>query len=369
MTILVPFIDLKKRFLNEKKELMPIIEKTLEKGSLVLTDELYEFETMISNYTNSKYAIGLNSGTDALMMALMASGIKKGDEVITSPISFIATAGAIVHVGAKPVFVDVGEDFLIDPALIEKAITNKTKAIMPVHWSGRTANMEEIIKIASRNNLLIIEDSAQSMGAFYKNKHAGTFGVCGAISFHPLKNLNGLGDGGMLLTQSEEIAEKVRNYRNHGLISRDHVEEFGINSRLDIIHSEVLKYRLTKLNWVIEQRLKNINYYKKNINPNILTIPNENKGENSSHVIFLVRSKQRDELKEFLFNFGIESLVYYGKPLHLQPASLSLGYKKGDFKNAETLANEVLALPHHQYLKRKELKYVCEIINKFNEDK
>ena len=365
MTIKIPFVDLKKRFLNEKKELMPIIERTLAKGSLVLTNELKEFEQSILNYTHSKYAIGLNSGTDALMMALMASGIGKGDEVITSPISFIATAGAIVHVGARPVFVDVCEDFLINPYLIEKAITNNTKAIMPVHWSGRTANMDQILKIAKKNNLVVIEDSAQSMGAFYKNKHAGTLGICGAISFHPLKNLNGLGDGGMLLTQDKSIAEKVNKYRNHGLISRDNVEEFGINSRLDVIHSEVLKYRLTKLNWVIERRLENINYYKKNVDPNIITICDENKDEISSHVIFLVRTKKRDRLKEFLFNAGIETLVYYGKPLHLQPASINLGYKKGDFKLAETLANEVLAIPHHQYLKRKEIKYVCDTINQF----
>ena len=365
MTFKVPFIDLKKRFIDEKKELMPIIEKTLEKGSLVLTSELYELEKLICDYTKSKYAIGLNSGTDALMMALMATGIKKGDEVITSPISFIATAGAIVHIGATPVFVDVREDFLINPSLIEKAITSKTKAIMPVHWSGRTSDMNEIINIANKNNLIIIEDSAQSMGAFYKNKHAGTFGICGAISFHPLKNLNGLGDGGMLLTQDKEIAEKVQRYRNHGLVSRDCVEEFGINSRLDIIHSEVLKYRLTKLDWVIEKRSYNVNYYKNNINPKILTIMNENKEDTSSHVIFLARSKKRDQLKEYLHNCGIETLVYYGKPLHLQPACLDIGYKQGDFQVAEALANEVLALPHHQYLKRKELKYVCDAVNKF----
>lgn len=365
MNLQVPFVDLKRRFLEEKKELMMIIEKTLKKGSLVLTDELNEFEKMISDYTKSKYAIGLNSGTDALMMALMASGIKKGDEIITSPISFIATAGAIVHVGAKPVFVDVGEDFLINPSLITNAITPKTKAIMPVHWTGRTANMNEIVKIANVNKILIIEDSAQSMGAFYKNKHAGTFGVCGALSFHPLKNLNGLGDGGMLLTKSKEIADKVRKFRNHGLVSRDHVEEFGVNSRLDIIHSEVLKFRLSKLSWVIKRRSENITYYKKHLDPNIIKISDENNGENSSHVMFLVRSKKRDKLKQFLTEAGIETLIYYGKPLHLQPASINLGYSEGDFEMAETLANEVLAIPHHQYLKRKELKYICDVINKF----
>ena len=178
MKIRVPFIDLKQRYLDEKKELLSIIENTLSKGSLVLTKELDDFENLIKIFTGSKYAIGLNSGTDALMMGLMSIGIGKDDEVITSPISFIATAGAIVHVGAKPVFVDVGKDFLINPDLIEKAITKRTKAIMPVHWTGRTANMLKIIKIAKKYNLKIIEDSAQSMGALYNNKHPGTFGTC-----------------------------------------------------------------------------------------------------------------------------------------------------------------------------------------------
>ena len=256
MNIRVPFIDLKQRYIDEKDELLTIIEKTIEKGSLVLTNELKEFEEEISTYTGAKYAIGLNSGTDALMMALMSSGIKKGDEVLTSPISFIATVGAIIHVGAKPVFVDVREDFLINPDLIENAITKKTKAIMPVHWTGRTSDMEKIMKIANKNNLIVIEDSAQSMGATYKNKHAGTFGLCGAISFHPLKNLNGIGDGGMLITDSKKIADKVYKYRKHGLVSRDYDEDFGVNARLDIIHAEILKFRLKKLNWVIKKRAR-----------------------------------------------------------------------------------------------------------------
>ena len=260
--IKVPFIDLKQRFLDEKTEIMSIIETTLMRGSLVLTPELSEFEQQICDYTGSKYAIGLNSGTDALMMALMASGVKKGDEVITTPISFIATIGAIIHVGAKPVFVDVCEDYLMNPDLIEKN-NKKTKAIIPVHWTGKTASMTKIIKIAKKYNLLVIEDSAQSMGAFYNDKHAGTIGTCGAISFHPLKNLNGIGDGGMLLTSKFKIYKKVMNYRNHGLVSRDNVEDFGVNSRLDVIHAEILKFRLKKLKWVIERRSRNIEIYKK----------------------------------------------------------------------------------------------------------
>ena len=365
MKLHVPYIDLKQRFIDEKKHLLNIIENTLKKGTLVLTSELNDFERKISKFSGIKYGIGLNSGTDALMMGLMALGIKKGDEVITSPISFVATVGSIVHVGARPVFVDVRDDFLINPDLIEKAITKNTKAIMPVHWTGDVCEMDRIVEISLKYNIPIIEDAAQSMGSYYKNRHAGTFGTVGAISFHPLKNLNGLGDGGMLLTNNEEIANKVNQYRNHGLVSRDHVEEFGVNSRLDVLHAEVLNFRMDKLSWVIEQRAKNIRYYKKNICSKHVQILDDKQEVKPSHVMFLIKSPFRDQLKQFLNDRGIETLIYYGTPLHLHPASKKLGYKTGDFKIAEKLAKSVLALPHHQYLKKKQLKYVVDNINEF----
>ena len=187
----------------------------------------------ICKYVGAKYCLGLNSGTDALMMSLWATGISKGDEVITSPISFIASASSIIHLGAKPVFVDVKEDLNIDPDLIEKAITKKTKAIMPVHWTGRICDMNKIKKIAKKYKLLVIEDAAQAMGSYSNKKHAGTFGNISAFSTHPLKNLNALGDGGFIITDNKKYYDKIKLYRNHGLKSRDNVEIVGVNSRLD----------------------------------------------------------------------------------------------------------------------------------------
>ena len=207
----IEVIDLRKRFQEEKNELMKSIERVLTKGNLVLTKEVESFEKKICKFIGVKYCLGLNSGTDALMMSLWAAGISKGDEVITSPISFIASASSIIHVGAKPVFVDVKEDLNINSDLIEKAITKKTKAIMPVHWTGRICDMDKIIKIAKKHNLIIIEDAAQAMGSYYKKKHAGTFGSLSAFSTHPLKNLNALGDGGFVITNNKKYYEKIKN--------------------------------------------------------------------------------------------------------------------------------------------------------------
>ena len=243
----VELIDLRDRFKEEGKAIIKIVEKVLSRGNLILTKEVQNFEKSICKFTGAKFCLGLNSGTDALMMSLWSSGIKKGDEVITSPISFVATANSIIHVGAKPVFVDVGDDLNINPDLIEAAITKKTKAIMPVHWTGRVCEMEKIVKIAKKYKLKIIEDAAQATGAYYKGKHAGTFGKISAFSTHPLKNLNALGDGGFIITNEKKLYDKIKLYRSHGLEGRDDAKIIGVNSRLDSINAEVLSFRLKKL--------------------------------------------------------------------------------------------------------------------------
>ena len=361
----ISFVDLKQRFQEEKKDLMQIIENVLTNASLVLTPELEKFEKNISKYTGSKYCIGLNSGTDALMMGLMCAGLKPGDEVITSPISFVATTGAIAHLGAKPVFVDTSNDLNIDEDKIEAAITKKTKVIVPVHWAGRVANMPKIMEIALRYNLKVVEDSAQSMGSYYDNKHGGTFGHSGCISFHPLKNLNALGDGGMLLTDDIEVYNKVNLFRNHGLESRDNCLEYGLNSRLDVLNAEVLNYRLEKLNEITLVRRKNVNLYKELITAKEVFIPIDSSKQNTSYVMCLALCEKRDELKNFLNEKGIETLIYYATPLHLHKAATKFGYKKGDFPEAEKQANHVLALPHHQHLTDEEIEYVAKSVNDF----
>jgi dTDP-4-amino-4,6-dideoxygalactose transaminase len=258
-------------------------------------------------------------GTDALMMALWAHGIGKGDEVITTPVSFVATTGAIVHVGAKPVYVDVRDDQNIDPGKIEAAITPHTKAIMPVHWTGRIADMNAIMDIARKRKLLVIEDAAQTMGAYYHKKHGGSFGQAAGFSAHPLKNLNALGDGGLLGTNDDEVARKVRLYRTHGLESRDSCAMYGVNSRLDSLNAEVLKFRLARLKSIVDRRRRNVELYRKLIKSGPIQVPDEKLYEHNSYVMFITQANDRDRLKEYLAQHGINRSC--ARRLHLHKAA------------------------------------------------
>ena len=362
----IDLIDLKKKYQNEKKELNKVINSVLKRGSFVLTDELNKFENQICKYVKSNYCLGLNSGTDALMMSLLAAGVKKGDEVITSPISFIATVGAIIHIGARPVFVDIEKNTLnINPNLIEKKITKKTKAIIPVHWGGNLCDVEKIKKIALRNKLILIEDAAQAMGASIKNKHAGTFGHISCFSTHPLKNLNALGDGGFLITNSKKYYNYIKLYRNHGLRGRDDVRIFGVNSRLDSLNAEVLSMRLKTLEKMISRRNLNAEFYKSNIFTNKVNFPKNISNTSNAYVMFLTLCEKRKKLQMYLKSKGIQTFIYYGKPLHLHKASKFLGYKKKSLPIAEEICKKVLAFPIHQYLKKRELKYICNCVNNF----
>ena len=361
----VPFIDLKLRYQEEREEILRCVDTVLSQGHLIMTEEVDLFEREASSYIGLKHVVSLNSGTDALMMGLWALGIKKGDEVITTPISFVASTGAIAHIGAKPVYVDVADDQNIDVSKIEQAIGPNTKAIMPVHWGGRMANMEIITEIAKKHKLFVVEDAAQAMGSYYNKKHGGTFGDVAGYSAHPLKNLNALGDAGFLATDNDEIAKKIKLYRNHGLESRDNCVMYGVNSRLDSLHAEILRMRLKKLNSVVEKRRKNVSLYKEHIKAAEIFIPGETDSEYHSYVMFIVQADRRDELKEYLGKHGIETLIYYGTPLHLQKAASIYGYKEGDFPVAEQQCKKVLALPHHQNLTDDQILYVCEMVNKF----
>jgi len=361
----VPFIDLPQRFVEEREELLACVERVLAKGHLVMTPEVAEFEQKVVEFTGAKHCVSCGNGTDGLMLALWALGIGKGDEVITTPISFVASTGSIAHVGATPVYADVRDDQNIDPAEIEKKITPRTKAIMPVHWGGRVADMTAILDIAKRHNLKVIEDSAQSMGAYYHDRHGGTFGDAGTISMHPLKNLNAIGDGGMLLTNDDEIARKTRLYRNHGLQDRDTCVMYGVNSRLDSLNAEVLKFRLTRLGEVISRRRHNVAIYQDMIRAKQVHIPPVKPHEVHSYVMFIVQAENRDELKAHLERRGVQSLVYYGTPLHLHPAAKKLGYERGDFPVAERQAARVLALPHHQHLSETQIAQAANAVNEF----
>jgi dTDP-4-amino-4,6-dideoxygalactose transaminase len=225
--------------------------------------------------------------------------------------------------------------------------------------------MDPIVDIAQRHNLKIIEDAAQTMGAYYKDRHGGTFGDAGAVSAHPLKNLNGLGDGGMLLTDDDEAAHKARLYRNHGQEGRDNTVIFGINSRLDVLNAEVLKYRLTRLDGVIKKRRRNADIYRRIIKPGHVFIPDEKPHEKVSYVMFIIQADDRDRLRAYLAENGVQTLVYYGTALHLHKASAKFGYKRGDFPVAERQCERVLALPHMQYLSEDQVSYAAELVNKF----
>lgn len=361
----VPLVDLKERYLEEKEELLECVERVLELGHFVLTPEVSEFEGKVAEFAGVKHCIGLNSGTDALMIGLHMLGVGAGDEVITTPISFIASTGSIAHVGATPVFVDVRPDQNINPDLIEERITSKTKAIMPVHWGGRIADMDPILKISEKYNLTIIEDAAQTMGAYYRGRHGGTFGQVAAFSAHPLKNLNALGDGGFLVTDDDDINTRARQYRNHGMIDRETALDFGVNSRLDSLNAEVLKFRLTKLDSILSRRRENAERYQKNITAPEVFIPPCQDYEKHAYVMFLIQCERRDELQKNLAENGIQSLIYYGTPLHLQPATRKYAYKKGDFPEAEKQCDHVLALPHHQHLTTEQIDFVCVKVNEF----
>lgn len=361
----IPYVNLAEQWKEEREDLLPILENILSSGQYIGGNEVEQLEESIAKLCNVKYAIALNSGTDALVFGLAALGVRPGDEVITPPNSFIASTAAIVHLKAVPVFVDVLDDQNIDPEKIEKAITKKTKAIMPVHLTGRIAAMNEIMTIANKHSIPVIEDSAQAIGSKYDGKMSGSIGRIGCFSTHPLKNLNACGDGGLLTTNDEMIYKQINSLRNHGLIDRSTVKNFGYVSRMDTIQAAILNYRLTHLSDLIKKRRKNADRYKKLLDKNYIDIPDEKPIEFNTYHTFVIQVDKRDELKNYLLEKGIETSIHYPIPIHLQPASRNLPYKKGDFPVTEKQADRILTLPVNQYLKEIEIDKIVEAITSF----
>ena len=361
----IHYVGLVDQWESEKNDLIPVIEKLLSKGLYVNAPENKQFEEKIAKLCNTKYAVSLNSGTDALTLALHLVGVKRDDEVITVPNSFVATTAVIVHLGAKPIFVDVCQDQNIDVSLLEKAITKKTKAILPVHLTGRIADMKKIIRIANKYNIPVIEDAAQSIGSLYYNKPSGSFGKIGCFSTHPLKNLNSCGDGGFLTTNDKTIYEKATILRTHGLVNRDESIQFGFVSRMDSLQAAILNYRLTKLKDILIKRRKNANFYFNNLSGKHIQLPVEKEYEYNTYHTFTIQIDERDSLQNYLKENDISTAIHYPIPNHLQPAADNLGYIKGDFPMVERLSNRILSLPVHQYLKRTDLEKVVNKINNF----
>lgn len=361
----IPFVNLKKQSELEKKVIIKSVKKVLKKSNFILDVSNEVLEKKIAKYSKTKYCALLNSGTDALTLALYVAGIKRNDEVITCSNSFIASAAAIFHLGAKAIFVDVKKDQNMDPKLIEAKITKKTKAIMPVHLTGRVCDMSAIIKIAKKYNLKVIEDAAQSFGSKYKNKHAGTFGDIGCFSLHPLKNLNGIGDGGLVITNNKKYYERIKKLRNHGLRDRNHVDEFGYVSRYDSLKASIVMDRLNNLKFMINKRRQNATIYKKLIsNPNVF-IPDETKSEFNTYHTFVIQVKKRSELIKYLKKNGISTAIHYPIPIHLQKAFTKKDNKKLNLPNTISQSKEILSLPINQFVTNKELIYISQKINNF----
>ncbi|MBI5204184.1 MAG: DegT/DnrJ/EryC1/StrS family aminotransferase [Nitrospirae bacterium] len=360
---MIPMVDLKKEFTEIKKEVFEMLTEILESSHYILGPKVSELEKKISDYHGVAAAIGVASGTDALHLSLDALGIGEGDEVITTPFTFFATAEAAIYTGATPVFVDAEPDTLnIDVNLIEKKITKKTKAIIPVHIFGHPADMEEIKKLAKKHNLKVIEDCAQAFGAAINNKKVGSFGDAGCFSFYPSKNLGAYGDGGMITLNDSVIANTIKKLRNHGSGGAYKHGSVGFNSRLDEIQAGILLIKLKRIDDYNSKRRQNAALYNKFLSGKV-KCPKEKNGCYHVYHQYTIMSPERDKIQNKLKDNGISSVVYYPIPLHLQEALSFLEYKEGDFPVAEKAAQEVLSLPMYPGLEEKTIKEIAEIIN------
>lgn len=362
----VPFTNLVFQHSLIKDELIQAVEKVLDHGKFVLGDEVNEFEKQFADICGVNFAVGVNSGTDALILSLRALGIGPGAEVITVPNSFVATASCISVVGATPVFVDVQQDLNIDPEQIESAITSKTRAIIPVHMTGHPADMTPIIEISKSYGLEIIEDSAQAVCTEYNGKMVGSFGSVGCFSLHPLKTLNACGDGGVVTTNNKEIYNKIRLLRNIGLEKRDNAEIWSSNSRLDTIQAAFLLVKLRYLEQWIEQRISNAHFYQKELGDvNEIYIPKDSTNGKSTYHTFVIQAQDRDDLKKYLKTNGISTAIHYPIPIHLQKVADYLSYKLGDFPIAEKQSEMILSLPIYHGIDSTKLKLVSDSIRTF----
>ncbi len=364
----IPFLDLKTQYNALKFEIHAAINEVLQNTAFSGGPFIARFEQEFAKFCGSKHAIGVGSGTDALWLSLLALGIGPGDEVITVPNTFIATAEAITYCGATPVFVDIDEKtYNMNPALLEAAITTKTKALIPVHLFGQSADMDQIMAIAKAHGLYVVEDACQAHGAEYKGRKAGSIGDIGCFSFYPGKNLGAYGEAGAVVTNDDSLAEKISMYRDHGQAKKYYHGMIGWNARMDGIQGAILSVKLKHLPVWNGSRRKHAGAYKKLLAPSQTIIkPDETADTTHVYHIYAVRIKQRDRLMAFLAERGIVCGIHYPVPIHLQDAYRCLGLKKGDFPVAEKCAAELLSLPMYPELSSEQINYVAQEINIFN---
>ncbi len=365
----VRYSYLRQQFSN-CNDLWKKLKKFVHTGDFTLGKELKVFEKKFANLIGTKYAIGVNSGTDAVKLSLKALNIKNGDEVITAANTFVATVGAITEIGAKPVFVDCDDTFCMDVSMVEKKITKKTKAIVPVHFTGYMTDMPKLIKIAKKYRISIVEDACQSILANINKKNAGTWGDFGAFSFHPLKNINVWSDGGMITTNNKKYYNKLILLRNHGLIDRDTVKICGYNSRLDTFQAVVGNWLLPKAKQITEKRIENAKKYDDEFSkiPEI-TIPQRPRNYKIVYHLYIIFAKNRDKLLNYCLKNGIEAKVHYPKPMYLQENLKYLKHKKGDFPITDEHTKKIITFPCDQHLSMKEVNYVIRTVKNFYKKK
>ena len=358
----VPLLDLRAQYVSIREEIRSAMDRVLESQRFILGPEVEQLEAEIAAYCKCAHAIGVSSGTDALMAALMAIDLKPGDEVITTPYSFFASAGEIARLGATPVFVDIDRrTYNIDAAGIEDKISARTRAIIPVHLFGQMADMPSVMEIARRHRLIVMEDAAQAIGCELRGCRAGSIGDLGCFSFFPSKNLGAFGDGGMITTNNSELADRIRLLRSHGFKTKYHNEILGGNFRLDELQAAVLRVKLKYLDGWTEARRRNASLYRRNLQQvESIELPYELPDSRHIYNQFVIRARGRDDLLAHLRANGIGCEIYYPVPLHLQPCFKNLGYRTGDFPFSEATANESLALPIYPELTEDMIRSVCD---------
>jgi len=363
----VQFVDLKAQYQTIKPEIDQAIQNVVSNTAFILGKAVSDFEQKFANYCEVKHCIGVNSGTSALILALQALGIGKGDKVITAANTFIATAEAISLVGATPVFVDVEEkNYNLDPTKLKKAITKKIRAIIPVHLYGQPADMDPIIKIAEEKGIPVIEDACQAHGALYNGKKTGSWGVMGCFSFYPGKNLGAYGEGGAVTTNDDQLAEKIKMLRDHGSSKKYLHEYIGNNCRLEGIQGAVLSVKLNHLDQWNESRRRNAGLYRKYLEDSSVKLPEEMPYAKHVYHLFVVQVKDREKLIDFLKDKGIFTGIHYPIPNHLQNAYSFLGYQKGSFPVTEECSEEILSLPMFAELTEEQIKYTADCIKEFH---
>ena len=362
----VPYQNIAGQHAGLKADLLEAISKVMDRGQFILGPEVDKFEKEFAAIGGTRFAVGVNSGTDALILALRALKIGPGDEVITVPNSFVASAACIRLVGAHPAFVDVGPDYNLDPGQLEGAITRRTKAVLPVHLTGRPADMDAVMTIARKYGLHVIEDCAQAVLAEHKQRRVGSFGAIGCFSLHPLKTLNACGDGGVLTTNDEGLYEELRILRNIGLRNRDDCLVWSHNSRLDTLQAAILLVKIRHVERWTDRRAENASYYRSKLSGvKQVQAPDHDPASKAVYHTFVIQADNRDGLREFLSAQGVGSAVHYPTPIHLTTIGKELGYPEGSFPNAERQARRILSLPVYPELEREDLDYVVESIRKF----